>query len=856
MLRQKAALGKKYGSNFNSIDNPLNMKSLLPILLLIFYAGILQTEAQCPNNTSDINSLPVCGVYGNSSGVSNWNWEDINEDNSNNYCQNWYARIDGSPGLVPMGSPFINQGIGALDDIRQQKDFTRAKGWELLRRDFGCGQATKYPYFILYNRYSGLLRVFIYVPSSSSNYSGIAVEIAPKLNGDPYPATTAFTDTIQAAPDRFINETPQGGFGKGMVAIGQLGGASRWSFAEFRPSFDPFIQNAIYAGAYLECKPYGIVTNNMYASIRGGSITGNSPVYNFSYLPIQKGPNSTTGNYDFKAIGEQLTKFTTTVNSFRIDINNTAKAVINFLYSDPENTNDDKSKKKERTKWEAIKDATADVEAFDKEMKITAAVKAVSSVFSVVSTVLGVINEASGAVKTGPTYTSYDLTLHGTISTKELLTPFLLRVPGTVQTDNNNLTYYKCPMGIFNLKNTPEVDMITYPRTDRYGYKLGEAGPPGVGVPVTRDYTSYRIRNNIAVSYNDQAGLELVSVQAAFVGEVLAKSDGTASYDLFEKHGSTTTGSFPYVVNRHSINHILADYDHGIIDIKKFDTQKKLHIFQSQYTNLECLQGLAFNVPATTKVYLQVKAVLKKKNDPDETPIMFIQNYSLKTFTQTLSSGELSAYRNDAETTLPPYANYTYPPLYKTEEVVSGGLFDLSPSGYIEADNTVRTVGTVRVPSGSSPTYYVAGNEVLLEEEFDAEEGSNFEAWAESWGYQLNCGSATKDAFTTNGDCFNSSAQAHRVATEPAKQLPGTATEIKLYPVPAGNNIYVSGLNSIDKPVILVIDQSGRTVKEVRSPSFDGGRIDLDVSTLSNGVYFVKIQTLAQTITRKIVVSK
>jgi type IX secretion system substrate protein len=835
------------------------MKSLITILLFIFYAGILQSNAQCNNYNGNINDLPVCGVYGNSSGVSNWNWEDINEDGSNNYCYNWYARIDGSSDLTPMGSPFINQGIGALNDIRLAKDFTRAQGWELLRRDFGCGQATKYPYFVLYNRYSGLLRVFIYVPPSSDNFTGIAVEIAPRLNGDPYPATTAFTDTIQTAPDRYINETP-GAFGKGMVAIGQLGGASRWSMAEFRPSFDPYIQNSNYSDAYLEIKPFGITTNNMYASIRGGSITGSSPVYNFSYSPTQNsGPSQPNGTYDFKAIGEQLTKFTTTANSFRKDLNDAAKAVINFLDIKIVQY-DDKSDKDERTKWQKIKDYTETTDAFDKAIKITAAVSAVSSVFSVVNTILGVINGVSGGAKTGPTYTSYDLTLQGTISTKELLTPFILQVPGTIQTSNSNLTYYKCPMGIFNLKNTPEVDSVTYARTDRYRFEKSD--PPYLigGSPVTRIYTSYRIRNNIAVSYNDQAGLDLVSVQAAFVGEVLANSDGTASYDLFEPHGSTTPSSFlPFrYENRNSINHLRADYEHGILYIKKYDTQKKLHVFQSPYTNLECLQGLAFNVPATTKVYLQVKAVLKKKNDPNETPIMFIQNYALKTFAQTLSSGEQDEFIYHPKTTLPPYVNYTSAPLYKTEEVVSGGQFGISPSGYSEADNTVRTAGTVKVPSGSSPTYYVAGNEVLLEEGFEAEEGSTFEAWAESWGYHVNCGSATKEPFSTGVNCYNTSAQAHREATEPAKQVPADKqAEINVYPVPASNNIYISGLSNTNRPIITIIDQSGRTVQKIQSYSFNtAGNASLDVSNLSSGVYFISIQTTASTVTKKIVISK
>ncbi|MFL5746104.1 MAG: T9SS type A sorting domain-containing protein, partial [Niastella sp.] len=69
--------------------------------------------------------------------------------------------------------------------------------------------------------------------------------------------------------------------------------------------------------------------------------------------------------------------------------------------------------------------------------------------------------------------------------------------------------------------------------------------------------------------------------------------------------------------------------------------------------------------------------------------------------------------------------------------------------------------------------------------------------------------------------------------------------------------LVITGINNSNNAVITILDQSGRTIQEIRSASYEAsGRIDLDVSALQNGVYFVKIQTLTQTITKKIVVSK
>jgi len=824
------------------------MKSLIPILLFIFYAGILQTNAQCPNNNGDINTLPVCGVYGNSSGVSNWNWEDVNK---NTFCNNWYARIDGKPGLTPMGSPFVDPSIDALKDIRNGNDFLRSKGWELLRRDFGCSRATTYPYFVLYNRYSGLLRVFVYMPTGSETYTGIAVEISPDL-GSSYPATTAFTDTIQTAPNKFRDNSP-GNFGRNMVAIGELAGLSRWSLAEFRPSFDPFIEHPNYQDASLNFKVYGVTTNQMFANIRGGSVTSTKPIYNFSYNSQQPLPNS-QGGFDWKAVGERLTQFTSQANTYREELNKIASNVTDFIGGDTSR----KSILKVYHVFDAIKTATATAAAFDKAIKITQVVKAVSGVIGIVSTIAGIISSVSGNGGSGPSYTSYDMVLNGTISTKQMLTSFIIQVPGTPQSDpqsnSSNLPYYKCPLGLFNIKYTPQADVITYDRTDRYSHETGSTFPDQ---PVFRKYQSYRLKNDLEVSFNDKAGLDLVSVQAAFIGEVQPKADGTASYDLFEEHNSSGflgMGKF----YRGTINHMLADFDINRILIKRFDTQKKLHIFQSPFTDPGCLNGLSFNVPSTTKVYLQVKAILKKENDPSETPILFIQNYAIETTEQTIDDGLKYDLKYKPKTTLPPYCNYTVPPLYRSDAVVTGGLSNISPNGFIEADNNVSTLGNVNVTPTSGETYYVAGTDVILTDGFEAQPGSEFGAWTSNFGYSLTCSSNQPEPFTIPGDCFNSFLTALRVQTEPAKELStNKETTISVFPVPAGNNIYVSGLNSINKPVISIIDQSGRTIRKIQRYSFNAaGSVSLDVSGLSNGVYFISIQTTNSTVTKKIVISK
>jgi len=825
------------------------MKSLLTILLFILYTGILQSHGQCSNYTGNINNLPVCGFYGDANGNSNWNWE-LTDKLNPNYCPNWYARIDASGNAVPMGSPFVDANTTALDVISQQRDFTRDKGWELLRRDFGCSNVTAYPYFVLYNKYSGLLRLFVYVPAGAVPYSGIAVEVTPNVN-NAYPATTAFSDTLQTTPDKFLSSTPGGNFGKGMVAVGQLAGLAGWSLIEINPSFDPNIQAAVFTGSSLEFKIYGVLTNNMYASIRGGSVASNQPVYNFSYKPTQpKQPNGS--DFDFKGVGEMFTKFTTTENSLRTDINNIATNAANFLKSAyPKDT-----LLSNVTKFfENIKNISSTIEKFDSTIKITEVIKAIGNFFGIVGTIISLFTGSSGTGGTAA-YTNYDLVLQGTITSRVTTQSFVLRVPGTNQNNNDNAPYYKCPLGIFNLKNTPEADSVNYDRTDRYRRPNEQVLPD---YPIWRKYVSYRIRNNITASYNDGAGLDLVSAQAAFVGEILPDENGNASYDLFEQQGASKVTLPGYW---RAINFLRADIEIGRIVIKRIDPVKKLHTFQTPYTDLGCLNGLSFTVPATTKVYLQVKAVLKKKNDPSQKPIVYIQNYKLQTFAQTIDEDLQSNLRFNPKGTFPPYANYTQLPLFTSDIVIADPFLHTSPTWYSQADNSVATSGVLLVPPSSTPTYYVAGNggEVDLHEGFEVQAGAEFGAWTSNYGYSLNCTTPQIDAYAFPGNCYNTAITALRESTNPDKTDNNTPTNvagIRVYPVPASNTLLISGISNLDRSTISIVDQSGRTVQKTQQYAPDpSGSVSLDVSGLSNGVYFITIQTTQATTTRKIVISR
>jgi hypothetical protein len=80
----------------------------------------------------------------------------------------------------------------------------------------------------------------------------------------------------------------------------------------------------------------------------------------------------------------------------------------------------------------------------------------------------------------------------------------------------------------------------------------------------------------------------------------------------------------------YTYNYMLPDLQAGILEVANYDPDHKLHTFQTPYRDLACLNGLTFNARAETNIFLRVKAILKKKNDPSNTPIYYIQDYKIK----------------------------------------------------------------------------------------------------------------------------------------------------------------------------------------------------------------------------------
>jgi hypothetical protein len=830
------------------------MKKLLMLtiawLCMLSYKGYAQN---CADDFTDITQNQfVCSSYGDANGNSNWNWEIKPTDP--NFCKHWCARTSSiSTKLTTMGSPFVNSPTTSLDAIAISEDYTRAKGWELIQRDFGCTHNTAYPYFVLYNKYTSLIRVYIYKTETQEGFTSMLVTMEPTTSA-PYPATTSLGDTLAGTPEAFLNSNQSKKYGKQVVSVTEQGGFTRWTVAEFNPGFDPNIQNGVYAGAGLKFTIYGVVTNDMKAVIKGRSVSGSDPsLYSFSYVPKKAPTSANSGQtYDFSGLGDKYSKFSKSLTEMR----NVTKTFADRVKQNVSQQSPSLTSLEGRVMLDAgiASDNSNNDQDFLKMLGkatdgLTTATGSAGTILKFVGEMIGLFSGGSSTKPASmPTYTSYDMELQGTLTAKTVQESFIIRVPGSIQNDNNNASYYKCPLGLVNIKNIPKADMITYTRVDAYKRALN------FDEVSKSDYLSLRMKNDLGVSYNSNE-LDLVSIQAAVVGRVRPNSNGAASYDLFKKTVRVDNPNDLYYAVR-DFNFMRPDLETGRMQIATYDTEKKLHTFQTKYVNIECLNGLTFNARKETDVFLRVKAILKRKNDPDNAPIYYIRDYEIDinpvTIDPVLQQRHNSLFSWQYAL---PYSNYIESPTYVSDVLIHSIVYN-NPTE-IKADNSITTENEVdvKVPDGQSVSYKT-GAVIDLNPGFEAEVGSDFEASINTYGYNITCGTPNIEAFQFNGSCFNTTASGLRTVTKSNTQN-FTSDIISVYPIPTNGQLVITGIYNSNNAIITILDQSGRTIREIRAASYEtSGQINLDVSTLQNGVYFVKIQTGTQTITKKIVISK
>lgn len=128
-------------------------------------------------------------------------------------------------------------------------DFQPADGWELIKRDFGVkadgsvnnSQARVGPYFILYNRFSGTLRVIGYLPAGDGGFPVINVRLSLANDGGNKPTGLfAYYNRDADIATTVARPMDQTTSVASIVTPAKLGAAANIPFfADFQLAYDP-----------------------------------------------------------------------------------------------------------------------------------------------------------------------------------------------------------------------------------------------------------------------------------------------------------------------------------------------------------------------------------------------------------------------------------------------------------------------------------------------------------------------------------------------------------------------------------------------------------------------------------------
>ncbi len=795
------------------------MKNKIIVTLLVLFLSKISTAQTCSGlNTEDLIK-----------DMSAWDWE-VSEDDPE-YCKTWGARTFSScgslTGICHMAAPWNNPAGDILSAISNQKDYTKEEGWVLIRQDFGSRlEAIEFPYFILYNKYRGLMRVFVFVNSPSVTYSSLLMTISyNNATSNRNPTTLATSNEFMLAQDKYFSEKQEEDV---IIAVPQLTGVE-WTMAEFRPMFDSRYNHQNYALSEISFDLYGIIKSDVI-------LEGTSEIITEAYTVAGQKSEIMDNNGSQTIFNLDGAKITKTINTGEKLIESAKKL-------------GDKFKKNEKTKDKPfIKKLTDFIfGGAEKEAEVkngSAFFSKAGAVLSFVGDIIGIFSKDEDESKPPvftPTISRSTQTLTGTIETRQVVSAIKLKIPGTRHNaTTENLPFYDCPLGLINLYNTPQLDSVHYERLYKtsYGYLVAP-----------KDYVSYRLRFPLNINHNKASETDVVSVQAALAYRMPENDD--PEYDPLQAHSFDEQFHLGPVTDYH-VNHILGEIEAGQLLATNMDPDIGAYEFQAPFRDVFCFDKVVINAPKEAEVFMKIKVILKKDTAPmdDFEPIVFIKNYKVdlvKGYPSNLPDRDDEKYKHFE---LPPYSNnpVPVPDTFYEDRVLENTKFpytnydnreipQLSAINSIEVENV--TVWLTGYTEGRQISLR-AGNEIVLKPDFIVPEGQDILITTDyGFGYNIECADAFDDIVRSiHPSCDVANPDAKSEAFDSSMQIV-SKPYVLVYPNSVQDELNIKSNISIKR--IAIYNYTGQLL-------YDKKDVKTDLYTITgikypSGGYIVKVTT-------------
>ncbi|MCB2380080.1 T9SS type A sorting domain-containing protein [Hymenobacter sp. BT635] len=844
------------------------MKTTALLCLLGF--GLLSSSPQAAAQGSPV-SCPAVNATDMVSSYASWDWETPRTDP--NYCKTWAIRRPGQTQGVAYGAPWEFAQNGKMLRIAYDKDYTRQKGWELLRMNLGALSPIDVPYVILYNKYTSMIRTYFWLDNRTYQNGAVITMSHSSVNSSGSTSVMAMTNTMLVAPDKYLTANS---YSDEMISyVAKMTSQTGWVVGEFTATYDPNFGNTRYNGNALEFSVFGTVTSNITL---GGALSFKTDAQEGYALAgpknqlLQNDPADPTRLKKFLATGKRV------LGSVSAD---DADKFLDKLHEGGVKMASSKNTKASNTGL-SIANATRPKNQGGGLRKtvgtVLGAAGMVSSAFGIIGQIVGAIwpaqDESGNALASEPAFTPTisegTIQMSGSITTTYPLTGVSVQLPGTAHNGNDRSTqpYYNCPLGLFNIKNTPVLNKMTYTYiSGEYSWwdPCGSQGQDDRCV-TTSDYgdyhatlDSYQVQNDLLGAFNKPAGLELVSAKAALVGETPG-AIFTPGYTTDYPNGTWYNGG---EYHERRFDYMEWQLNAGILDITRTDVANLPNTVQTPFVDLGCFKNMTMTVPTGSKVYVRVMATLRVSGAvSDNSPLIyFVQDYAVQTNTSGVTATNPRFVVNSSQTE-PPFSNlgaaltgeegaevawgeYTTPGITQTMDWIH-----TSP----EVDFGWGPMGvTINHPNTAAPTIFAAGGVITLNPGFSVTSGTNFIA-GPILAAQLTCTPSQIDVNNVTCPYNNLAYRATALASETAR--PERAEGFVVYPNPTHGLVTVETevATANQATTLTLYDLYGKTVRVIRDVPRGSRTYQLDLQGYPTGVYLLKMTSAKKSFSQKVVV--
>ena len=467
---------------------------LLPVLAI----GIISCAyAQCPDKTG-ITTDPAAPVNPQVSSafpaakLNGFNWLQPS------YSLNWIYTYNNSNRI---DSPFYQDYNTNITTFVESKDMYPKDGWEVIRYEFGYNDdgtlknpAATTAYMILYNKYSGLLRVFV-ARGDQKTFNGATIRVSfttdsgmktslLDINGKDMRALENFTFVPELASGvRFIDQP------------------FLWFYTDFPMQYDPC---TCFYKSKIAVETYATSTSSISLS---GTTTG-TLVANGVPSAEQQSNGVFSSIKDLGTAGSKIVESYNSIDKFQGDINKKIDALSNIF---------DKDSKKG-----ALTTLVGKLKESNFGKVGLGAIAGIDVAVSLIDFFSGGGKKSAAPqqVTLTPMAINMTSTYTGTLGYEERYAAVPFRTPGSDVSDlldKNLYPYYNEVLGVFNLLKTPKISIREYTYYNSYsGGGYGSSSYVGYIRKV-----AIKFAEDVQYTVNPASNLVVQDIQMAILGKSL-----------------------------------------------------------------------------------------------------------------------------------------------------------------------------------------------------------------------------------------------------------------------------------------------------------------------------------------------